>query len=80
MIPIYTNHLNLGFNKGTLLPDPHNLLKGTGKLMQHIPITSVKDFDNEPVTNLINAAIALSQNEMKSLKETSFKIISKIKR
>lgn len=22
MIPIYTNHLNLGFNKGTLLKDP----------------------------------------------------------
>ena len=25
MLPIYTNHLNLGFNKGTLLKDPHKL-------------------------------------------------------
>ena len=26
MLPIYTNHLNLGFNKGTLISDPHKLL------------------------------------------------------
>ena len=35
-IPIYTNHLNLGFNKGTLLEDPHGLLKGTGLSLIHI--------------------------------------------
>ena len=33
MLPIYTNHLNLGFNKGTLIKDPHQLLKGTGNLI-----------------------------------------------
>lgn len=33
MIPIYTNHLNLGFNKGTLLNDTSKLLRGTGKLI-----------------------------------------------
>jgi hypothetical protein len=38
MIPIYTKHLNLGFNKGTLLDDPHGLLTGTGTLIPHIPI------------------------------------------
>ena len=25
MIPVYSNHLNLGFNKGTLIHDPNNL-------------------------------------------------------
>ena len=79
MIPIYTNHLNLGFNKGTLLPDPKNLLIGTGKLIRHIPITSNEDFDSDAV-KLIKAAIILSQSESKSLKEPSFKMISKIKR
>ncbi|MFM9911810.1 MAG: hypothetical protein ACKVOW_21000 [Chitinophagaceae bacterium] len=34
MIPIYTNHLNLGFNKGTLLKDPHNLLTWHRKFNQ----------------------------------------------
>ena len=36
MIPIYTAHLNLGFNKGTLLKDPHKLLHGTGNLIRLI--------------------------------------------
>ncbi|MGH9949292.1 MAG: hypothetical protein ACRD6X_19135, partial [Pyrinomonadaceae bacterium] len=33
MLPIYTNHLNLGFNKGTLLKDPNKLFSGTGNLI-----------------------------------------------
>ena len=31
MLPIYTNHLNLGFNKGTLLKNPHGLLIRDGR-------------------------------------------------
>ena len=40
MIPIYSNHLNLGFNKGTLLKDTDKLLTGTGNLIRHIPINT----------------------------------------
>jgi hypothetical protein len=80
MIPIYTNHLNLGFNKGTLLSDPNQLLKGTGKLIRHISITNTEDFNNDAVKHLISQAIELSENESKSLKERSFKMISKIKK
>ena len=80
MIPIYTGHLNLGFNKGTLLPDPESLLKGTGKLMRHIPITKTEDFDKQTVKDLIIAAIELAQSESKSSKQPVFKMISKIKR
>lgn len=36
MLPIYTNHLNLGFNKGTLLKDPKQIIDGTGNLIRHI--------------------------------------------
>jgi len=80
MIPIYTNHVNLGFHKGVLLPDPKHLLKGTGKLIRHIPITNSNDFDNEAVKDLIKAAIILAQSDYKALENPSFKIISKIKR
>jgi len=38
MIPIYTNHLNLGFNKGTLLNDENKLLTGTGKLIETVTL------------------------------------------
>lgn len=80
MVPIYTNHLNLGFHKGTLLPDPKHLLKGTGKLIRHIPVTKIEDFNNDAVKALIKAAIKLAKAESKSHKEPTFKIISKIKK
>ena len=79
MIPIYTNHLNLGFHKGTLLSDPKNLLKGTGKLIRHIPISKTKDFDNSMVKKLIKEALLLAQNDTKGIVKTPFNIISKIK-
>ena len=50
MIPIYNNHLNLGFNKGTLLEDPDNLLTGTGNLIRHIPIKEKSDYRNDKET------------------------------
>lgn len=57
MLPIYTNHLNLGFNKGTLLPDPHKLLTGTGSLIRHIDVTAPADYRNKKVKDLLRAAI-----------------------
>ncbi|MDP5081237.1 MAG: DUF1801 domain-containing protein [Winogradskyella sp.] len=80
MIPIYTNHLNLGFHKGTLLNDSKHILKGTGKLIRHIPITKIEDFNNVAVIALIKDAIAHSKSELKSNLPTKFKTISKIKR
>ena len=49
MLPIYTNHLNLGFNKGTLLKDSNKLLTGTGNLIRHIPVEAPKDYRNKKV-------------------------------
>ena len=80
MIPIYTNHLNLGFNKGTLLNDPHHLLAGTGNLIRHIPIATTADFSGKKVKDLVKAAIDLAVRDMD--KPTRFKgaTISKIKK
>lgn len=64
MIPIYSKHLNLGFNKGTLLDDPHNLLHGTGKLIRHIPIQNKSEYRNPKVKKLIQAAIDFAKNDM----------------
>ena len=64
MIPIYSNHLNLGFNKGTLLKDPHRLLQGTGKLIRHLPIREQKDYRNAKVTGLVKEAILFAEKDM----------------
>ena len=78
-IPIYTNHMNLAFNKGTLLPDTHNLLVGTGKLMRHIPIKEISDYRNEKVKNLISSAIDFAIEDMDKPTTSVGKTISKIK-
>ena len=79
MIPIYTNHLNLGFNKGTLLDDPNNLLKGTGKLIRHIPIANKSDYRINDVKKLIKSAIEISIGDTNNPMTKGGLIISKIK-
>lgn len=79
MLPIYTNHLNLGFNKGTLLNDPHKLLTGTGNLIRHIPVDTSKDYRNKKVKELINTAIEFAIKDMDKPTKSIGMSISKIK-
>ncbi|MEM6378863.1 MAG: hypothetical protein AAF705_11635, partial [Bacteroidota bacterium] len=79
-IPIYSEHLNLGFNKGTLLNDPNKLLKGTGKLIRHIQVKNTVDFRNPEVKALIQNAIDFAINDMDKPTKATGKTISKIKK
>ncbi|MES2555293.1 MAG: DUF1801 domain-containing protein [Bacteroidota bacterium] len=79
MLPIYTNHVNLGFNKGALLQDPHGLLTGTGNLIRHIDIKTPADYRNPEVTALIQEAIAFAIKDMDKPTKAIGKTISKIK-
>lgn len=80
MLPIYTNHLNLGFNKGTLLKDPNKLLKGTGKLIRHMDVKTVQDYNNPKVKALLQEAIDFAINDMDKPTKSVAKSISKIKK
>lgn len=79
MLPIYTNHLNLGFNKGTLLNDPHKLLTGTGNLIRHIPVDTAKDYRNKKVKDLIKTAVDFAIKDMDKPSKLFSMTISKIK-
>jgi len=79
MLPIYTNHLNLGFNKGTLINDPHKLLKGTGNLIRHIPMDAAKDYRNKKVKDLIKTAVDFAIKDMDKPTKSIGLSISKIK-
>ena len=79
MLPIYTNHLNLGFNKGTVLKDTHKLLTGTGKLIRHIDINKKSDYRNPKVKALIKEAIDFAIKDMDRPTNSIGKTISKIK-
>ena len=79
MIPIYTAHLNLGFNKGTLLKDPHKLLQGTGNLIRHIPVKKSADYRNPRVKDLLKAAAEFAINDLDEPTKVTGRTISKIK-
>lgn len=50
--------MNLGFDRGTELDDPDELLKGTGKLIRHIRLTTIADVKQKFVIRLIEQAVA----------------------
>lgn len=80
MLPIYTNHLNLGFNKGTLIKDPHKLLQGTGNLIRHIPVDIKADYRNKKVKDLIKAAVDFAIKDIEKPTKVTGTTISKIKK
>jgi hypothetical protein len=57
-LAVYAEHINLGFYHGTSLPDPGNLLQGTGKGLRHIKVKAVSAATSEPLVELVRAAIA----------------------
>jgi hypothetical protein len=56
-IVTYANHVNLGFNRGALLPDPNRILVGKGKSIRHITIRNYSELGNPLVRRFLQAAI-----------------------
>lgn len=55
-IAVFKSRINLGFYYGSDLPDPQNLLEGTGESMRHIKISKLEELENPAVRHLIQAA------------------------
>jgi hypothetical protein len=55
-IALFKSRINLGFYYGADLPDPANLLEGTGQAMRHIKIGDLEQLENPAVRDLIIAA------------------------
>jgi hypothetical protein len=53
--------VNLGFPRGTELPDPGGLLVGTGKRARHVKITALEEIDLPRLRALIEASVALTR-------------------
>lgn len=78
-LPIYTNHINLAFNKGTLIDDPSQLLTGTGRLIRHIPIGCPTDYRNKEVRAIVRSAVNFAIQDMEKPTKSVGDTISKIK-
>ena len=57
----HANWVNLGFNFGSVLPDPDALLRGEGKSIRHVRIAKATDLEAPGVRELVREAIALSE-------------------
>lgn len=53
----YATHVNLGFNRGALLPDPNGVLAGNGKLIRHLTIRNEDDLERPYLRRYLQAAI-----------------------
>ena len=52
----FKSHINLGFLRGTELPDPAGLMEGTGKLLRHVKIRRAEDLEAPALRALIQTA------------------------
>jgi len=50
-------HINLGFPRGSTLPDPKGVLEGEGKAMRHIKFKSIGELERNYVRRYIQASI-----------------------
>lgn len=50
------DHLQFGFFAGSLLDDPHQLLKGNAKFVRHIPIYRA-DYNTHAIAGLVRLAV-----------------------
>jgi hypothetical protein len=50
-------YINLGFPRGSALPDPNRALEGDGKVMRHIKFASQRDLEPSFVRRYIRASI-----------------------
>jgi len=50
-------HINLGFPRGSTLPDPNRVLEGEGKAMRHIKFSSAAELERNYVRRYIQASV-----------------------
>lgn len=57
-VNVFREHVNVGFFRGTDLPDPARLLQGTGKRMRHVKLRPGQSIHEPALQALIAAAHA----------------------
>ena len=77
-IPVYSNHINLGFNLGADLDDPDGILSGTGKKIRHISIHESSDLSHPAIARLLADAVLLAESQLDGPRQIAGRMISKI--
>ena len=59
----YSSYVNLGFNRGAMLPDPNHVLAGTGKMTRHITFHREEELSRPYLRRYIQTAIEFARRE-----------------
>ncbi|MHC5036022.1 MAG: DUF1801 domain-containing protein [Planctomycetota bacterium] len=59
----HSDHVRMGFWRGVDLRDPNGLLVGTGKMMRHVKIRSVKEIQPKVLKRFVKEAVALNRKK-----------------
>jgi hypothetical protein len=51
------DHVKLGFEHGTVLPDPEGVLEGTGRQVRYLIVPSGRKLPRRTIVNLLRAAV-----------------------
>ena len=57
-IAAYAGWVNLGFNRGSQLDDPRGLLRGQGRWVRHVRISTPADLNEPAIRSFVKAAVA----------------------
>lgn len=61
-VDVFTAHVNVGFFRGNVLPDPAGLLRGSGKYMRHVKLVPGGTIDE----GALDALIAVAYDELRA--------------
>jgi hypothetical protein len=81
-IVLYPRWINLFFLQGAGLPDPHRLLKGSGKVVRHIVIEGADNLDKPEIEELIASALERARTPFDGLgrRRLVIKSVSEVQR
>ena len=75
-IAVYSKHVNFGFNRGSEISDPKNILNGEGSLYRHLTATE-KDFPKAYIKTLLKEAWQNAVSKLKNPITLKCKTITK---
>lgn len=67
-VNVFKAHVNVGFFRGAEIPDPDELLQGSGKFMRHVKLSPDCHVDKEALIRLIGTAYTDMKARLKAEK------------
>ena len=68
---VYTKHINLGFNFGNQVADPHGLLQGDGKYYRFMKLGAIEELPIDEILRFMDESWTLVYSQLKPSKKST---------